>query len=332
MRAAWYDRPGPAREVFSVGELPCPPARPGELLVEVRASGINPSDYKQRANGPKALTAERTVPHSDGAGIVVAVGAGVDPARIGSAVWIWNAVHRHGYDAPAPDESGTAAEYVAVPESCASDLPASTSFEVAACLGVPAFTAYAGVFADGPVADSTILVQGGAGSVGELAVQLAAAAGATVITTVSSAQAEQRARDSGAHHVINYRENEVAAAVLKIIPQGVDKIVEVDFAANIRVDAKVVAPYGTIASYSSTSNREPVIPYYDLQYKAVSVRTIQVFTMPTRLRAAAVDSINSALERRELRPTIAATFPLEDIAAAHEAAENRPGGNVVVTP
>ncbi|MET0453013.1 MAG: alcohol dehydrogenase catalytic domain-containing protein, partial [Mycobacterium sp.] len=102
MRAAWYDRPGPAREVFSVGELPCPPARPGELLVEVRASGINPSDYKQRANGSKALTAERTVPHSDGAGIVVAVGAGVDPARIGSAVWIWNAVHRHGYDAPAP--------------------------------------------------------------------------------------------------------------------------------------------------------------------------------------------------------------------------------------
>lgn len=242
MRAAWYDRPGPAQDVLELGELPTPTARPGEVLVHVRASGINPSDYKRRAAA--ATSSEpfsRMVPHSDGAGVVAAVGEGVDPGWVGRAVWMRNAVYRHGYAAPEPREWGTAAEFVVIPVGFVSPLPAGTTFATGACLGVPAFTAYAAVLADGPVEGKTILVQGGAGSVGELAVQLAAHAGATVIATVSSDHKARRAQDAGAHHVVNYRESDVLSAVRDISADGVDRIIEVDFAANIRVHQLQIA-------------------------------------------------------------------------------------------
>jgi NADPH2:quinone reductase len=200
-----------------------------------------------------------------------------------------------------------------------------------ACLGVPALTAYAAVFGDGPVKNETILVQGGAGSVGELAVQFAALGGARVIATVSSNHKAQRAMSSGAHHVVNYRENDVPAEVRAIAAKGVDRVIEVDFAANIRVDVEAIKPYGTIVSYSSNTNPEPVLPYYALQFKGASIRTIQAFTMPALLRSAAIDAINASLENGKLRPTIATSFPLDHIALAHEAAENHPDGHIVLT-
>lgn len=332
MRAAWYDSPGPAKDVLKVGQLPTPKPAPGEVLVEVRASGINPSDYKRRSTAdPSASRHDTVVPHSDGAGVVVDAGNGVDPIWVGRRVWIWNAINRHGYAAPGTREWGTAAEFVAVPLECVSVLPETTDFMTGACLGVPAFTAYSAVFADGPVADKTVLVQGGAGSVGSLAIQFAVHAGATVIATVSSDVKAERALDAGAHHVINYRNGSLADDVRKIVPDGVDRIVEVDFAANIRVDSELIKTNGTVSSYSSPSNRCPQIPYYDLQYKAVTVRTIQVFTMPGPLRSVAVRAINSALEQSQLHPYIAESFPLEQIAAAHEAAEGKPNGNIVLT-
>ncbi|GDY50154.1 NADPH:quinone oxidoreductase [Streptomyces violaceusniger] len=298
MRAAWYDRPGPARDVLELGHLPAPEPRRGEVLVQVRASGINPSDYKRRGAAQTGKNSYvRMVPHSDGAGVVVAVGEGVDPAWVGRSVWMWNAVNRYGYAAPEPREWGTAAEFVAIPLSFVSALPDGASFAVGACLGVPAFTAYAAVFADGPVEGKTILVQGGAGAVGELAVQFASLAGANVIATVSSDHKGERARDAGAHHIVNYRTSDVPDLARRVAPGGVDRIIEVDFAANIQSDAEMIKPYGTIASYSSTSDPEPALPYYALQYKGVSIRTLQVFTMPDALRSAAVKAITTGLER-----------------------------------
>jgi NADPH2:quinone reductase len=332
MRAAWYEHPGAAREVLQLGTIPAPIAEPGEVLIQIRASGINPSDYKRRGaptSNPAPL--DRMVPHSDGAGIVVDVGAGVPADWIGRRVWVWNAVYRQGYAAPAARELGTAAEFLAIPLQFVSILPDVTSFEVGACLGVPAFTAYAAVLADGPVDNMTVLVQGGAGAVGELAVQFAATSGATVIATVSSDQKAQRARESGAHHVINYRTTDVPTAVKALAPSGVDRIVEVDFSANIRADSEMLTPYGVIASYSSTSNPEPVLPYYALQFKAATVRTIQVFTMPAEMRSNAINAITTALESGSLRPTIAATFTLDEIALAHEAAEGNSEGNITLS-
>jgi NADPH2:quinone reductase len=330
MRAAWYDRPGAARDVLDVGDMAAPTPHHGEVLIQVKASGINPSDYKHRGTGGHSGMTARMVPHSDGAGIVAAVGTGVDSSWIGLPVWMWNAIHRGGYGSPAPREQGTAAELVVMPVDFVSPLPTGTSFATGACLGVPAFTAFTAVLADGSVAGRTVLVQGGAGAVGELAVQLAVDAGARVIATVSSAHKAERAREAGAHDVINYREDDVRSAVKRISPDGVDRIVEVDFAANIQTDADIIAPYGTIASYSSTSEPEPRVPYYNLQFKGVTLRTIQVFTMPTDLRLTAVDAINSALERVALRPTVAQSFSLDQVAAAHEAAEAGPDGNVLL--
>ncbi|GAY10984.1 oxidoreductase, zinc-binding dehydrogenase family [Pseudonocardia sp. N23] len=315
--------------MLTVGELPDPVPGPGEVLVRVAASGVNPSDYKRRST---SAPTRRCVPHSDGAGTVVAAGDDLHRDWIGKRVWVWNAVNRFGYGVLAPGESGTAAELVVMPVGNLAELPDTVGFEVGACLGVPAFTAYAAVLGDGPVDGATILVQGGAGSVGELAIQLAVRAGATVLTTVSSSAKADRARAAGAHQVIDYRTTDVRTAVRDHAPAGVDRVVEVDFAANIRTDTDVLAPYGTIASYSSTSNPEPVVPYFALQLKGATLRTVQVFTMPARQRAQAVKHIGAALAAGTLVPSIAAVFGLDDIAAAHEAAENRPEGNVIVEP
>jgi len=333
MRAAWYDRTGPAPDVLRVGELPTPSAGPGEALVRIRASGINPSDYKRRGGwrSMKAL-AGRVIPHSDGAGVVEDVGPEVERTWIGRRVWIWNAQGGVVYGATGGPETGTAAEYVALPMAHVVPLPDGIEFDVGACLGVPACTAHYAVFADGDVAGLTVLVQGGAGAVGEAAVQFARAARATVVATVSSPEKAARARAAGAQHVVNYRREDVVEAVRAVSPEGVDRIIEVDFGANIAPDAALIKPNGVIASYSSTSQPEPVLPYYPLQFKGATVRFVQGYLLPRPARQRALSDINRALATNELRPAIAARYPLEEIATAHELAESgRTIGNVVVT-
>ncbi|MGO4832463.1 zinc-binding dehydrogenase, partial [Rhizobiaceae sp. 2RAB30] len=226
MRAAWYDRTGPADEVFQIGEMPTPAPGPGEVLVAIRASGINPSDTKARAGWRSSTQpARRTVPHSDGAGIVEAVGPGVDPSWIGRRVWLWNAQGASTYGTRNGPSVGTATDYAVVPLRHAAPLPDGTSFEIGACLGVPACTAHYAVFADGDLRGRTVLVQGGAGAVGELAVQFAAHAGATVIATVGSDEKAKRAKAAGATLVIDRHRQDVVAAVLAFAANGVDRII-----------------------------------------------------------------------------------------------------------
>ncbi len=208
MKAVWYEGFGPAGEVLVHGEMPAPEPGPGEVLVRLHASGVNPSDVKLRAGARPGARMEwpRIVPHSDGAGVIEALGQGVDRARIGQRVWIWNGQWRRPF--------GTAAEYIAVPDAQAVFLPGNVSFAEGACLGIPALTAWAAVMGDGPVEGRTVLVTGGAGSVGRYAVQMARVAGAEVITTVSGP--EKAAHAVGAHHVVNYREEDVPARILEI--------------------------------------------------------------------------------------------------------------------
>jgi NADPH2:quinone reductase len=332
MRAAWYDRTGPAHDVFVIGEQDAPEPAAGEVLVHVHASGINPADAKRRAGWRafKPLTS-RVVPHSDGAGIIAAVGEGVDPGRVGERVWVWNAQGGATYGTQNGPETGTASEYIAVPAAHAVLLPDAASFELGACLGGPACTAHYTVFGDGDVAGKTLLVQGGAGAVGELAVQFAATAGARVITTVSSPEKGEIARAAGAHHIINRREQDVVEEVRKIAPDGVERIIEVDFGANVVADAAVLALSGTIVSYSSTSQPEPVMPYYPLQFKDARLHLLQGYLIPPAARTRGHEAIIAGLADGTLRPTVAATFPLEEIAAAHDLVESgRAAGNVVV--
>jgi NADPH:quinone reductase-like Zn-dependent oxidoreductase len=335
MRVAWYDRTGPAADVLMVGDVPRPEPGPGEVLVRIHASGINPADVKRRSGWGSSTFGQSTTrvfPHTDGAGVIAALGPGVDESLAGRRVWVWNAGGGDFYRIPGAIERGTAAEYAVLPVRYVVDLPASASFEVGACLGGPACTAHHVVLGDGDVLGQTILVQGGAGAVGELAVQFAAAAGATVIATVSSDAKAAIARSAGAAHAINRRTEDVARRVLEISPAGVDRLIEVDFGANVAIDAAVMKLNGKIASFSSTSVPEPVLPYYALQRKGITVQFVQAYILTTSARERALHAINGMLAAGRLRPTIAARYPLEAIAEAHGVVERGEAlGNVVLT-
>ena len=326
MRAAWYEATGPAREVIRTSDVPRPEPGPGEVLVRVHASGVNPSDTKRRAgwrNEPLAYS--RIIPHSDGAGVIEALGAGVDEGRIGERVWLWNAQRGRA--------NGTCADYVALPQAQAVPLPEGTGFIEGACLGVPATTAHVAVLADGPLVGQTVLVQGGAGAVGDYAVQWAKRAGAYVIATVGNDAKAAQARASGAEDVVNRRAEDVVRRVLELTDgQGVDRIVEVDFGANLEQDTALIKPNGVIASYSSTARPEPVFPYYPLAYKGVTLRLVQAYILPQPARALAIADIGEGLRDGRLQHRIAGVFPLDETAAAHELQESGEAiGNVVVT-
>lgn len=329
MLAATYTRTGPATEVLSVGAFEMPVVGPDDVLVRVHASGINPSDVKRRAGWIDAVLPHPVIiPHSDGAGQIVAVGAGVDRARIGERVWLWNAQGSYGEPGRA---FGTAAEFIALPSRQAVRLSDRLSYAAGASLGVPAMTAYRCTHSDGPVAGRTIFVNGAAGSVGLFAVQMAVADGARVIGTVSNPAAAAIVKELGAFATIDRKTEDVSARIMELTDgAGVDRIVEVDFGANLHLDAAVLKSNGTIASYSSTSNREPVLPYYAFAGKGANLRFIQSFHLPEDQRLAGEQKIMDIADAGKLTVVIGATFALEDIAQAHERVERGSFGNVVV--
>lgn len=321
MRAAYYEKTGPASAVLRVGELPDPEPGPGEVLVRVAVSGVNPSDVKKRAGAMPAPAAyPRIVPHSDGAGEIVAAGAGVDPGRVGERVWLWNAQWGRAW--------GTAAELVALPADQAVPLPDGVGFDTGACLGIPARTGWvAANWGEG----RPVLVQGGAGAVGAVAVAAAAARGAEVIATASGAEKAAFARAAGARHVIRRDREDVAAAVADLTAgQGVGHIVEVDFGANWRADAAMLATNGTIAAFSAPSAPRFELDYYAFAAKAARLRFVQVYLLEEEERRAAEAGIAAMLGAGTLPVRIAARFPLERIAEAHEMQERGCFGQVVV--
>ncbi|AHM02656.1 hypothetical protein roselon_00199 [Roseibacterium elongatum DSM 19469] len=310
MRAVWYERFGAAAEVLTLGEMPDPVAGPGEVLVRLRATGINPSDVKLRAGArPGAEMAyPRVIPHSDGAGVIEAVGEGVDAARLGERVWIWNAGWQRAF--------GTAAEYAALPAAQAVRLPEGTGFGEGACLGIPAMTAWYAVCGDGPVAGQTVLVTGGAGTVGRYACQMAELSGARVITTVSS---KEKAAHSGAGDWVNYREADVVQAVMDLTyGAGVDRIVEVDFAANQDASLALLKPGGTIAAYASASEMAPVLEFYPFMFRDIRLHMLIVYQLAGEARRMGEAQLTTWLEAGALSHAVVSGGGLADCAAAHD--------------
>lgn len=319
MRAAFYRRTGPAAEVLEVGTLPDPAPGPGEVLVRIRASGVNPADVKRRA-GWRGLAMDHPliIPHCDGAGEIVAVGDGVADRR-GERVWLWNA--QGGYGEPGRS-SGTAAEYCALPAEQAVALPPEFSFAMGACLGVPAMTAHRAVFADGPVEGLIVLIQGAGGAVGHFAVQFAVAGGARVLGTAADQRRIDLAAGAGAE-MIDRSKGHVAAHVRQLTGgEGVDRVIEVDFGANLETDIAVLKPNGVIASYSSTTTPTPTLPYYDFAFKGANLRMIQGFNLPREARIAGQREIARLASRRALATPIDHAVPLDRIAEAHQAVES----------
>lgn len=324
MRAAWYDEQGPANEVLGVGELATPEAGPGEVRVETRASGINPVDVKRRTGGRGGMASSRVVPHFDGAGVIDQVGEGVDDSRLGERVW----VHRAQWQS----DFGTAADYFTLPAERALPLPSGTSFDEGACLGIPAMTAHRCVFADGPVDGQTILVTGGAGAVGNYAVQFAHLGGARVFSTASSDEKGAIATDAGADVAINYRTENVAERVADLTDgSGLDRVVEVEMGGNLEDSIAMLKPNGVLSSYASEGSPEPSIPFYQLLYKNLTFRFELVFLTPESGVRQATDDLHHWLSEGQLRHHVAARHSLDDIVAAHEAVEAGPTGKVLLT-
>jgi NADPH:quinone reductase len=319
MRAAFYETMGAAREVLRVGEVETPKPGPGEVRVRVRASGVNPSDVKSR--GLRKLVFPRVIPHSDGAGEIEAVGAGVPTARVGQRVWLWNGQWQR--------PSGTAAEFIVLPAFQALPLPAKVSFEEGACLGIPAMTAYRAVELAASHNAKTLLVSGGAGSVSQYVIQFAKAHGATVVTTISSEDKAKVAREAGADHCIDYRREDVGQRIAEITAKrGVDCIIEMDLSANARLIPAVLRPKGSVIVYGT--GPEATIPSFFCLSNSILLQFFLVYQLDAAERDRAVAGITQALEAGKLVNRVGPTFPLADIAAAHEAVERGTIGNVVV--
>lgn len=333
MKAVVYrDNGGP--DILQLVDREPPVPAPGEVRVRVAVSGVNPTDWQARA--AQAMAFPEITPHLDGAGVIDAVGAGVDRSRVGQRVWLFMAA--------AGRATGTAAEFTVVPAGQAVPLPDEAGFDVGAALGVPALTAHRAltVAEDGPrrlrpgaLADKVVLAAGGAGAVGHAVIQLARWAGATVISTVSSPEKAQLATAAGAHHVVNYREGDPAAEIRAIAADGVDIVTEVALGANLALDLAVLRPCGTISTYANDGGHPVELNVLQHMVRNTRMQFIVLYTAGPDVRAAAVADVAAALGDDALPvgeehglPLV--RFPLHRTADAHRAVEGRAVGKVLV--
>lgn len=313
MRAAFYTQQGRAREVLSVGEQPTPQPGPGEVRVRLRASGVNPSDWKVRRGGfGRRLRAPLIIPHSDGAGDIDAIGPGVAD-RTGERVWVWNGQWKRPF--------GTAAQYIVLPQQQAVNLPASLDYAAGACLGIPALTAMQAVHLTRIAPGATLFIAGGAGAVAFYAIQLSKLKGARVLTTVSSAAKAEHARRAGADEIINYRNENVGERVQALTAgRGVDAAIEMDLATNCKSYPSILRAHATVVIYG-TSAAEALLPALWLMQNSIRLEFFLVYELSAADRAAGIAALQPLLEQGRLQHWVARRLPLEEIAAAHEMLE-----------
>ncbi|KAA0920417.1 NADPH:quinone reductase [Aquicoccus porphyridii] len=317
MRAITYTAFGPADTVLALCDIPTPDPAAGEVLVRLHRSGVNPSDVKSRAGSRPGVTKPPfplVIPHSDGAGVIEATGPGVDPARKGERVWIWNGQWQRPH--------GTAATHIAIPAAQAVPLPDGIGFDTGATLGIPGLTAAQTVLGGGDIAGKTLLVSGGAGSVGHLAIQLARWAGARVIATASPGTSSDHAQEAGADTVLDYRAPDLGEQILAANDgHPVDRAIECEFGPNIDTLAQVMAPLSTIAAYGSAADMTPQLPFGPLLFKAIKIDITLVYILPDAERAQRIKQLHDALTGGALLSRIHTTYPLDQAASAHIAVE-----------
>jgi NADPH2:quinone reductase len=321
MKAAIYRETGPS-SVLSVQEIETPVPGPARVRVRVAYSGVNPTDWKTRSGATGGNPAGFQVPHQDGSGVIDAVGEGVAERAIGQRVWLFLAAAANRY--------GTAAEYSVVPVERAVPLPDGASFELGACLGVPAVTAAHCLGGRDALAGANVLVAGGAGAVGHYAIELAKHAGARVVTTVSTEEKAELARAAGADLVVNYREPGAIERVKAFAPR-MDRIVELALGANLDLDLAVAGP-GTVIVVYAAEPRDPVLPTRRFMTANVAVRFVLLYGVPGKELAAAVGWTSEALADGALSVLPLQRFSLDDVAAAQDAVERGAVGKVLVIP
>jgi NADPH2:quinone reductase len=320
MRAAVYEQIGASAEVLRVEDVPTPEPGPGEVRIKIEYSGVNPTDWKSRSGATARPIDGFQIPHHDGAGVIDAVGDGVDPGRVGQRAWTWLAA--------AGRKWGTAAQWSVVPDRQAVALPDGISSELGASLGVPAMTAHRCLFADGPVAGRTVLVAGGAGAVGHFAIELAKHAGARVVTTVSGPEKAELAAKAGADLVVNYKEPGAVDAIKAFGP--VDRVIELALGTNLELDLAVIAPHRQIVDYAAERGPDPGIPVRACMNANVVLRFVLVYGVPADALDRAAADITIALRDGALTELPVHRYGLDDIVAAHDAVEAGAVGKVLV--
>jgi NADPH2:quinone reductase len=336
MRAITYTQTGDPGVLSEVDRPQADPG-PGEVRVRIHRSGVNPTDWKSRAGAGAGNPVDPPqVPNQDGSGVVDAVGEGVEDALLGLRVWVWESAYQR--------PEGTAQEFALVSRHNLALLPDSASFDLGASLGVPFLTAHRALtvteggplrLGPGTLQGRTVLVSGGAGAVGNAAIQLARWSDALVITTVSSPEKAHLAARAGADHVIDYHQQDVVAEVRKIAPHGVDTIVEVAAAANAEIDAGVIGLHGSVAVYADDGGSPLSLPVRPLMMPNARWQFVLVYTAPADWKARAVDDVSAAVLDGAVRVGEDAGlplhhFPLEHTAEAHAAVESGVVGKVLV--
>lgn len=321
MRAAWYLKNGEAKDVIVVGELATPQAAPGEVLVRLASSGVNPSDVKSRRARPLI---DMIVPHSDGAGIIEAVGAGVSPSRVGERVWLWNGQWGRSL--------GTAAQYIALPSVQAVGLPSGTDFAAGACLGIPALTAVQAVHLAGNLQGQSVLVTGASSAVGHYVTQLVTLAGGHVLGTVGSPAKALHAQAAGMKEGIYYKTESVSERVKALTGgRGVSVIIDMDFSSTARIVSEGgLAPHGRVVCFGSNAP-EVNISFRPMLFNSVSLQFFLVYDLTPQDRQSAIDRLTALLQAQQLQHTVGQRFALDHIVQAHETVEaGQVIGNVVI--
>jgi NADPH2:quinone reductase len=334
MRAVVYRSAG-GPEVLQLVDRELPEPGAGEVRVRVAVSGVNPTDWKSRQGGREPLAFPELVPNQDGAGTIDAVGPGIDTGRVGERVWLWEAAWQRA--------DGTAQEYVVLPAAQAVALPDAASFDLGASLGIPALTAHRCLtchdavdgLAPGSMSGLTVLVAGGAGAVGNAAIQLARWAGADVVTTVSSPSKAELARAAGAHTVVNYRTEDVVERVARAALEGVDIVVEVAPVANAALNHTVLGRDGVVAVYATDSTPELAVPVRTMMARNVRYQFVLVYTVAESAKAQAVADVSAAVAAGALgvgpeHGLPLHRYPLAETAAAHAAVEAGAVGKVLI--
>ncbi len=322
MRAAWYTKNGSAKDTLVLGDIQRPSVGAGEVLVKIKTSGVNPSDVKNRKGRPPI--SPQIIPHSDGAGVIEEVGAGVDPARKGERVWLWNAQFGRAH--------GTACEFVSLPENQAVKMPDSLDFASAACLGIPALTAFEAVRLCHDLKDQWVLVTGAGSSVGYYACQLLLLQGAKVIGTVGNKARAQLAKDIGVNHLIHYKDEPVAERIFEITQgQGVSRVIDLDFSSTKELIAtQAVAHHAQIVCYGSNEIDFSMV-FRTLLFKSIELKFFLVYDLTPQARQFDVSGLNQLMSEGKIKHCVAKTFPLEEVVLAHEAVESGLCvGNVVI--
>ena len=326
MRAAVYNKKGVAADVIAIKDIQPMPPQSGEVMIRLHTSGINPSDVKIRAGlsvGGDAMPFPEIIPHSDGAGVVETAGTDTNFEQ-GQRVWVFNGAWMRAF--------GTGAQYITLPANQVCPLPDNVSFAHGACLGIPAMTAAHAVMRGGVIEGKTLLISSGGGVVGRYCVEIARSLGAKkIITTASSELSQQTARKAGADTVLDYQSPDLAQSILDASDGGVDHAIEAEFGTNITTLATTIKTGGSIAAYGSAVEKTPTLPFYDFMFKNITLTMLLVYLLNDEDRKATIAVLSKLLADGGITENIAASYPLADCAAAHEAVEGaKKSGSIIL--